>query len=136
MKDHLPRKVIPIFIFGVDILNIISVKSYGCHLNSFFFPMKCVYSIFTRPGVTPEKHFIQYYPAFRITTQPKLNLLLSGTNSMAELDACPMLQRGTCTSALVIYKALPHTCTAHLHYNLYSTSTAIKGLPSCQATTR
>ena len=31
---------------------------------------------------------------------------------MAELDACPMHQRGTCTSAPVIYKALPHTCTA------------------------
>ena len=69
----------------------------------------------------------------------KVNHLLSGTNSMAELDACPMLQRGTCTSAPVMYKALPHTCTAplaHMHYNLYSTSTAIKGLPSCQATNR
>ena len=49
---------------------------------------------------------------------------VSGTNSMAELDACPMHQRGTCTSVPVIYKALPHmhstTCTTlvqHQHSN-------------------
>ena len=47
-----------------------------------------------------------------ITQQPKICCWLSGTNSMAEPDACPMHQRGPCTSAPVIYKALPHTCTA------------------------
>ena len=53
---------------------------------------------------------------------------MSGTNSMAEPDACPMHQRGTCTSAPVIYKALPHTCTAlalqpvqHQHSNKWLT---------------
>ena len=37
---------------------------------------------------------------------------MSGTNSMAESDACPMHQRGPCMSVPVIYKVLPHTCTA------------------------
>ena len=36
-----------------------------------------------------------------------ISFLLSGTNSMAEPDACPMPQWGPCTSMPIIYKVLP-----------------------------
>ena len=53
-----------------------------------------------------------YKTGYRRTKASPKEVQMSGTNSMAELDACPMHQRGTCTSVPVIYKVLPHTCTA------------------------